>query len=67
MVRCDWRSDRGNVLLVDADMEAGLLKLLLYVYFALLYQGQQIGAQPCDLSERETVLGDVNRLTGEVR
>lgn len=67
MVRCDWRSGRGKVLFVDADMEAGLLKLLFYVDLTLLHQGQKIGTKPCDLGERETMLGDIDRLTGKVR
>lgn len=66
MVRCDWRSGRGKVLLVHADVETGLLKLLFHVDLILLYEGQQISAKPRDLGEREAVLGDVDRLTGEV-
>ena len=56
-----------QVLSVDADVKAGLLKLLFHVDFALLHQGQEVAAQPGDLGEREAVLCDVDGLAGEMR
>ncbi len=56
-----------QILPIDADVKAGLLKLLLDVDFAFLYEGQEVAAQPGDLGEGETVLRDVDGLAGEVR
>src|SRR5258707_15846753 len=55
-----------EVFFIDADVEAGLLKLLLDVNLALLYEGQKVAAKPGDLCEREPVLGDIDGVTGEV-
>ncbi len=56
-----------QILPIDADVKAGLLKLLLDVDFAFLYEGQEVAAQPGDLGEGEAVLRDVDGLAGEVR
>ncbi len=56
-----------QIFLVDADVEAGLLKLLFDIDLALLDKRQQIAAQPRDLGEREAMLGDVDSLAGEMR
>ncbi len=56
----------GEVFFVDADVEAGLLELLFDVEFALLDEGEEVGAEPGDLGEGEAVLGDVDGLAGEV-
>jgi hypothetical protein len=66
-MRCSWHRLRGQILLVDADVEAGLLELLFYVNLALLHEGEKIAAEPRDLGERQSVFGDVDGLTGEVR
>lgn len=62
------RAGRGwrQVLLVDADVEAGLLELFLHVDLALLDEGQKVAAKPGDLGEAESVLGEVDGLAGEV-
>lgn len=59
---CGWQ-----VLLVDADVEAGLPELFLDVDFALLGEGQEIASEPGDLGEVEAVFSDVYSLAGEMR
>src|ERR1700722_8003647 len=56
----------GDVALVDTDVEAGLLELLLDVDLALLDERQEIAAQPGDLGHGEAVLGEVDGLAGEM-
>ena len=58
---------RRKISLIDADVEAGLLKLFFNIHFAFLNERQEVPAQPGNLGERETMLGDVDCLTGEVR
>ncbi len=55
-----------EVALVDADVEAGLLELLLDVDLARLDERQEIAAKPGDLRHGEAVLGDVDGLAGEM-
>ena len=56
-----------QVLLVDADVEAGLLELFLDVDFALLDEREKVAAEPGNLGEAHAVLGEVDCLAGEVR
>ena len=58
---------RWEIFFVHADVKAGLLELLFHVNLALLHEGQKVAAQPGDLGEGETVLGDVDGLAGKVR
>src|SRR6266853_1598180 len=60
-------SGRGKIFFVDADVKAGLLKLLFHVHFAFLHQGQEVAAEPGDLGKGEAVFRDVDGLAGEVR
>ena len=56
----------GKIFFVDADVKAGLLKLLFHVYFAFLHERQKIAAQPGDLGQGEAVLRDVDGLASKV-
>ena len=69
MVRRLWTAagTGRKILFVHTDVKAGLLELLFHVDLALLHERQKVASQPCDLSERQAVLGDVDRLSGEVR
>jgi hypothetical protein len=55
-----------QVLFVDADVEAGLLKLLFDIDFTLLNERQELASQPGDLRERKSMFGDINGLPGEM-
>jgi hypothetical protein len=58
---------RRQVLPVDADVKAGLLKLLFHVDFAFLYERQEVAPEPGDLGQGEAVLRNVDGLASEVR
>ena len=68
MVRCGGiavgSGVRRQVLSVDTDVEAGLLKLFFYVNLAFLDEREKVAAQPGDFGERETMFCDVDGLAG---
>jgi len=71
-----WKLGRGcyggvlqgrEEVFIDADVEAGLLELLLDVDLAGVDEGAEIGAHPGNLCDGQAFFGDVDGLAGEVR
>lgn len=55
-----------QIFLVDADVEARLLKLLFHIDLAFLNQREKVTAHPGDLGAGEAMLCDIDGLPGEM-
>lgn len=65
---CDadaW-GDRRDEVLVDADVETGLMELLLNIDLTEVDKRLQVSSHPRDLGAREAAFGDVDGLAGQV-
>ena len=62
----DARRDCRDEVLVNADVETGLMELLLNIDFAEVDERLKVSSHPRDLGARKAAFGDVDGLAGQV-
>jgi hypothetical protein len=62
-----WRRRRRHIALINSDVKARLLELLLHVNLAGELQWEQPGSDPADFMAGHGALGDINRRARHVR